>query len=39
MMQAAKQYEMTKDVILMGEHKNGKKVDDKAKAKKAAKEA
>lgn len=42
MMQAAKQYEMTKDVILMGEHKNGKKVDsEKAKAKKAkeAKEA
>ena len=39
MMQAAKQYEMTKDVILMGEHKNGKRVDDKAKAKKAAKEA
>ena len=36
MMQAAKQYEMTKDVILLGEHKNGKKVDDKgAKAKKA----
>lgn len=36
MMQAAKQYEMTKDVILLGEHKNGKKVEDKtAKAKKA----
>ncbi len=34
MMQAAKQYEMTKDVIIMGEHKNGKKVDDKSKAKK-----
>ncbi|MDZ7650417.1 MAG: hypothetical protein U5K54_26570 [Cytophagales bacterium] len=36
MMQAAKQYEMTKDVIILGEHKNGKKVDsEKAKAKKA----
>jgi hypothetical protein len=36
MMQAAKQYETTKDVIIMGEHKNGKKVvEDKAKAKKA----
>ncbi len=36
MMQAAKQYEMTKDVILLGEHKNGKKVtEDKAKAKKS----
>ena len=26
MLQAAKQYETTKDVIIMGEHKNGKKV-------------
>lgn len=26
MMQAAKQYENTKDVIILGEHKNGKKV-------------
>ena len=26
MFQAAKQYETTKDVIIMGEHKNGKKV-------------
>lgn len=34
MMQAAKQYEMTKDVILLGEHKNGKKVEE-AKKKKA----
>ncbi|QLH32129.1 MAG: hypothetical protein HWD62_06520 [Cyclobacteriaceae bacterium] len=25
MMQAAKQYETTKDVIILGEHKNGKK--------------
>jgi hypothetical protein len=36
MMQAAKQYEMTKDVIILGEHKNGKKVvEDKAKSKKS----
>jgi hypothetical protein len=36
MMQAAKQYEMTKDVIILGEHKNGKKVvEDKAKARKS----
>lgn len=35
MMQAAKQYETTKDVIILGEHKNGKKVEEKsAKAKK-----
>ena len=27
MMQAARQYQITKDVIIMGEHKNGKKVD------------
>lgn len=33
MMQAAKQYEMTKDVILLGEHKNGKKVEDGKKKK------
>jgi hypothetical protein len=33
MMQAAKQYETTKDVIILGEHRNGKKVEDK-KAKK-----
>jgi hypothetical protein len=33
MMQAAKQYEMTKDVILLGEHRNGKKVDDQKKKK------
>ncbi|RAW03255.1 hypothetical protein [Pseudochryseolinea flava] len=26
MMQAARQYQNTKDVILLGEHKNGKKV-------------
>jgi len=35
MMQAAKQYEMTKDVIILGEHKNGKKVEEKAKSKKS----
>ena len=28
MMQATRQYETTKDVILLGEHRNGKKVDD-----------
>lgn len=33
MMQAAKQYEMTKDVILLGEHRNGKKVEDQKKKK------
>ena len=26
MMQAARQYQITKDVIILGEHKNGKKV-------------
>ncbi len=37
MMQAAKQYETTKDVIIMGEHKNGKKVvEEKRKKEKAA---
>jgi hypothetical protein len=35
MMQAAKQYEMTKDVIILGEHKNGKKVEEKVKSKKS----
>jgi hypothetical protein len=39
MMQAAKMYETTKDVIILGEHKNGKKVEEKAtKAKKAKEE-
>jgi len=28
MMQAAKQYENTKDVIILGEHKNGKRVEE-----------
>jgi hypothetical protein len=35
MMQAARQYENTKDVIILGEHKNGKKVVDEARSKKA----
>jgi hypothetical protein len=35
MMQAAKQYENTKDVIILGEHKSGKKVDDGKKKVKA----
>ena len=34
MMQAAWQYENTKDVIILGEHKNGKKVEE-ARSKKA----
>lgn len=32
MMQAARQYQNTKDVILLGEHKNGKKVVGKGAA-------
>ena len=28
MMQAARQYQITKDVIILGEHRNGKKVDN-----------
>jgi len=32
MMQAARQYQNTKDVILLGEHKNGKKVASKGAA-------
>jgi surface antigen len=32
MMQAARQYQNTKDVILLGEHKNGKKVVTKGAA-------
>lgn len=28
MMQAARQYEVTKDVIILGEHKNGKRVEE-----------
>jgi hypothetical protein len=33
MMQAVKQYETTKDVIILGEHKNGKKVVEEKKKK------
>jgi hypothetical protein len=36
MMQAAKQYENTKDVFILGEHKNGKKVDESKKKSAAA---
>ena len=28
MMQAARQYETTKDVIILGEHKNGKRIEE-----------
>ena len=40
MMQAARQYQTTKDIYLLGEHRNGKKVDDgkKEKTAKAKKE-
>ncbi len=31
MLRAAKQYEITKDVIILGEHKNGKKVEESRK--------
>ena len=34
MMQAAKQYENTKDVIILGEHKNGKKVVEEGSSRK-----
>jgi hypothetical protein len=34
MMQAARQYENTKDVIILGEHKNGKKVEETTRSKK-----
>ena len=33
MMQAVRQYENTKDVIILGEHRNGKRVDDGKKKK------
>lgn len=36
MMQAARQYETTKDVIILGEHKNGKRVDESRKKVKMA---
>jgi len=38
MLQVVKQYENTKDVIILGEHKNGKKVDDAASKKKGSSE-
>jgi hypothetical protein len=31
MLQAARQYQNTKDVIILGEHKNGKRVEEKGK--------
>jgi len=31
MMLAARQYETTKDVIILGEHKNGKRIDEARK--------
>jgi hypothetical protein len=39
MMQAARQYQNTKDVIILGEHKDGKKVVDESKKRAAAKKA
>jgi len=33
MMQAARQYENTKDVIILGEHKNGKRVEAESRKK------
>jgi hypothetical protein len=38
MLQAARQYENTKDVIILGEHKNGKKVEDSTKKKGSSEE-
>ena len=37
MMQAVKQYETTKDVIILGQHKNGKKVEEAKEKKKKEK--
>jgi len=36
MMQAVKQYQNSKDVIILGEHRNGKRVEAAAKKKKSA---
>jgi hypothetical protein len=36
MMQAVKQYQNSKDVIVLGEHRNGKRVESAAKKKKSA---
>ncbi|MBX7127484.1 MAG: hypothetical protein K1X47_17440 [Cyclobacteriaceae bacterium] len=33
MMLAARQYQTTKDVIILGEHRNGKRVEEKKKSK------
>ena len=33
MLQAARQYETTKDVIILGKHENGKRVEDPSKKK------
>jgi hypothetical protein len=37
MMQAARQYQNTKDVVILGEHRNGKKVEESASAAKKKK--
>jgi hypothetical protein len=39
MMQAARQYQNSKDVIILGEHRNGKKVEDAGKKKKTLSKA
>lgn len=39
MMQAARQYQITKDVVILGEHKNGKKVEQPSTGKKKEKSA
>ena len=39
MMQAARQYEITKDVIILGEHRNGKKVEEASRKRKSTAEA
>lgn len=36
MMQAVKQYQNSKDVIILGEHRNGKRVEASTKKKKSA---
>ncbi|WHZ07760.1 MAG: hypothetical protein OJF59_001513 [Cytophagales bacterium] len=39
MMQAARQYQTTKDIILLGEHRNGKRVEDSMKQEKQKEKA
>ncbi|HEY9046993.1 MAG TPA: hypothetical protein VIN08_13910 [Ohtaekwangia sp.] len=39
MMQAARQYEITKDVVILGEHRNGKKVEETSRKKKSTADA